>query len=152
MFLTIQSPAVYSLFKLSQDINWSRNVQPMIKRWPRFCEKSLISKILLSFVQLRPVDLLRNSHCWLGNLPEQSSPNRNPQSLQSQDILVAGERNRSVGLMIIDLGTGTDLNPPACGPTRIPPYEELHVRCGGIYLNYAHPVLGRGFRIQLLLF
>ena len=83
-------------------------------------------------------------------MPEQSSPNRNPQSLQSQDILVAGERNRSVGL-IIDLGTGTDLNPPACGPTRIPPYEELHVRCGGIYLNYAHQVLRRGIRISVLM-
>ena len=53
--------------------------------------------------------------------------------------------------MIIDLGTGTDLNPPACGPTRISPYEELHVRCGGIYLNYAHPVLRRGIRISVLM-
>ena len=53
--------------------------------------------------------------------------------------------------MIIDLGTGTDLNPPACGPTRIPPYEELHVRCGGIYLNYAHQVLRRGIRISVLM-
>ena len=96
IFLTIQSPKVYSLFKLSEDINWSRNIQPMIKRRPRFYEKLSISRILLSFVQLRPVDLLRNSHCWLGKMPEQSSPNRNPQSLQSQDILVAGERNRSV--------------------------------------------------------
>ena len=83
-------------------------------------------------------------------MSEQSSPNRNPQSVQSQDILVAGERNRSVGL-IIDLGTGTDLNPSACGPTRIPPYEELHVRCGGIYLNYAHQVLRRGIRISVLM-
>ena len=68
----------------------------MLKRRPRFYEKLSISRILLSFVQLRPVDLLRNSHCWLGKMQEQSSPNRNPQSLQSQDILVAGERNRSV--------------------------------------------------------
>ena len=138
---------VYSLFRLSGDINWSRIVQPMIKRRPRFCEKSLISKILLSFVQLRSVDLLRNSHCWLGKMPEQSSPNRNPQSVQSQDILVAGERNRSVGL-IIDLGTGTDLGPPACGPTRIPPYEELHVRCGGIKLCSSSMIVIVFYRIQ----
>ena len=80
-------------------------------------------------------------------MPEQSSPNRNPQSVQSQDILVAGERNRSVGL-IIDLGTGTDLGPPACGPTRIPPYEELHVRCGGIKLCSSSMIVIVFYRIQ----